>query len=68
MPNEYQVTLYFDENKDHEVFNLEAPSLEKTIFDVSKMIEDKKVVVDQDKNRAYGYNMGYVKTFHVAAK
>lgn len=32
------------------------------------MIEDKKVVVDQDKNRAYGYNMGYVKTFHVAAK
>lgn len=68
MSNEYKVTLYFDEIKTHEVFDLEAQSLEKAILDVSKMIEDKKVVVDQVKNRAYGYNMGYVKTFNIAAK
>ncbi|MEQ6854452.1 hypothetical protein AAHH17_08255 [Lysinibacillus capsici] len=67
MLSEYKVNLYFSESESETIF-VKAENLEKAIFDVSKMIEDKKVVVKPEGHYAKGYNMGLVKTYHISAK
>lgn len=63
MLSEYKVKLNFGERENYKII-VEAESLEKANLEVSRMIEEKKVIVRKDSSyNIIGYNMGLVLTY-----
>lgn len=62
MLSEYKVKLNFGERENYKIV-VEAESLEKANLEVSRMIEEKKVVVKKEGYNIIGYNMGLVLTY-----
>ena len=63
----FKVTLYFTDDESV-VITTEASSLEKAIEEISRMIENKKVIVKLEGHYAKGYNLANVRQFHISAK